>query len=578
MKDPLLAQHVVELTSFLRGGNNCLKTRLHVLLQGITTQPTCKQCGNDVYMRLDGRYRYTFPTYCSSMCLSSAPEVKSKRLSTNLKKYGAPNPSQTQEVREKFKHTMMERYGVENAMLSDTLRDKVKQTNLDRYGTEYAASAPENIEKRKKTNLSRYGNENAGASSENIEKRKKTCMLKYGVENPFELPAFQAKAGDTMMERYGVRHPYQSADILAKFKQHMVSTYGHTHFHTSQISEEITNCTSNIEFWNKSIADQIPLSVLQATLGVGRTFLLSECSKLGVEYPSFGGTSYGERTLAEYITATYGGTVLTNVRNVINPLELDVYLPDLNLAFEFNGVFWHGETQGKHRTYHLNKLKQCNNQGVRLVQITDVEWYSKNEIVKSRISSFLHNNSTIYARKTTIRHMSSTESSTFFKHNHIQGTSGQSVCYGLIINDKIVAAMSFGKARYNKTVDWELLRYANTLNTTVVGGASKLFKHFVQEHRPNSIITYSDKRWNTGSVYSSLGFKYSHTAPPNYYYFQPSDTTKLHHRSQFQKHKLEKKLDTFDPNLTEWQNMQINGYDRIWDCGNDVYVWSRLDI
>ena len=47
------------------------------------------------------------------------------------------------------------------------------------------------------------------------------------------------------------------------------------------------------------------------------------------------------------------------------------------------------------------------------------------------------------------------------------------------------------------------------------------------------------------------------------------------HRSSYQKHKLEKLLPIFESSMTEWENMQANGYDRIWDCGNDVWVWKR---
>lgn len=128
MEKPILAQHLVEITSFLRGNGNCLKTRLHVLLQGITIQPSCKQCGNDVHMRLDGKYRYTFPTYCGTKCLSNSPEVKRKRITTNIEVYGVSNPSQVPEVREKFKRTMVERYGVENPMELEVFRGKRTQT------------------------------------------------------------------------------------------------------------------------------------------------------------------------------------------------------------------------------------------------------------------------------------------------------------------------------------------------------------------------------------------------------------------------------------------------------------------
>lgn len=572
--DPELTQLLIGVTSFLRG-SACTKTRLHVLLSSLINQPVCKTCSNDVHMRLTGKYRYTFPDYCCSKCFAGTNAVKSKRTATNLLKYGAISFASTPEGQAKMKQTNMERYGVENGAMSDEAIAKRKATNMERYGVEQVGGLPDVVEKRKQTNLVRYGTENAGAAPANIDKRKQTCVEKYGVDNPFKLPKIQEKADVTMLERYGVSVPLQNADIQDKFMNTMVEKYGYPHFHTSQVSPEVLSAVAAVDFWYDAIDKQIPMSVLQSTLNVSRSFLLTECQKHEIEYPVFGGSSYAEKQLVEYIKSIYTGTVLTNTRDVIPPKELDIYIPDLNLAFEYNGVFWHGENQGKDRRYHLNKTTLCNNNNIRLVHILDKEWITTPTIVKSRIRSLLHLNLTIPARKTVSRKLTPKEASFFFNANHIQGTSGSRVCYGLLYENEIMAAMSFGKARYSKTVQWELLRYANKINTTVMGGASKLFAVFKKEYQPTSITTYSDKRWNTGEVYVKLGFTFIHTAAPNYYYFRPSDTTKLYHRSQFQKHKLEKMLDTFNPALTEWANMCINGYDRIWDCGNDVYSWTR---
>jgi hypothetical protein len=68
-----------------------------------------------------------------------------------------------------------------------------------------------------------------------------------------------------------------------------------------------------------------------------------------------------------------------------------------------------------------------------------------------------------------------------------------------------------------------------------------------------------------------LNFEFLHRSPPSYFYTK--DYQKIYHRIKFQKNKLSS-LDNFNPELTEWQNMCSNGYDRIWDCGNDVWVWN----
>ena len=86
--NPSLMQLLINSTSFLRV-NACKKTRLHVLIQGINEQPICVTCGRDVSMRLSGKYRYTFPSYCRSACFSGSVEVQAKRRSTNFERYGA---------------------------------------------------------------------------------------------------------------------------------------------------------------------------------------------------------------------------------------------------------------------------------------------------------------------------------------------------------------------------------------------------------------------------------------------------------------------------------------------------------
>jgi hypothetical protein len=117
-------------------------------------------------------------------------------------------------------------------------------------------------------------------------------------------------------------------------------------------------------------------------------------------------------------------------------------------------------------------------------------------------------------------------------------------------------------------------RYCNILNTNVIGGASKLFNHFIKNYNVNSIVTYSDMRLFNGNVYKNIGMSFVNTTPPNYHYFDRNYCVPLT-RIGFQKHKLSKILKIFDNKLSEWQNMQLNGYDRIWDCGHFKYEWIK---
>ena len=283
--------------------------------------------------------------------------------------------------------------------------------------------------------------------------------------------------------------------------------------------------------------------------------------------------STAETEINDFITSLNYKTQI-GCRSLITPLELDIVIPDKKIAIEYNGSFWHSELCGKDKHYHLNKTRQCNEKGYRLIHVSDNEWINSKELVLSRIKNILGHSDRIFARKCSILKLKAKESREFLDNNHIQGFHSATYHYGLTLNNEIITVMTFGKSRFNKNHQWELIRYANKMNTSVVGGASKLFKCFITHHNPTSIITYSDKRWNTGNLYEQLGFKYSHSSNPNYFYFHKSNTTVLLSRQQFQKHKLKDKLDKFDPKLTEWENMVINGYNRIWDCGNDVYVWT----
>lgn len=575
-KKPEIAAIIVQATSFLRYSAP-LKARLHVIIQGIDEQPICATCGTHTEMRLDGIYRYTFPTFCSPKCFSNDDLVKDKRSKTNIEKYGSKNVLSSPEIREKIKAANKERYGTEELFASSEIRERIKQTNLEKYGVENPIVLEEVQERRKQTNLERYGAKCSFNSPEIRERIKETTLERYGVDNPFKSKLIQEKADQTMLERYGVKSPIQSEDFKKKIHETMIERHGHSHSHSSKISTASLQLINDKDWLTEQYIEKKKVAQRIADeLNVSISMVHSYLHKHGIDTSINKMSSQGERDLADFIRSIYSGEIITNDRQTIAPQEIDIHLPFAKIAFEYNGIFWHSELNGKVKSYHLNKLKECNKKGVRLIQITDKEWLEKQDIVKSRIKGILGFNKRVYARKTSIVSVTNKEAMTFFKNTHIQGAAGCTVAYGLKDESgTLLAVMSFGKSRFNKNVEWELVRYSSILNTNVVGGASKLFKHFVRTNKPKNIVTYSDKRWNTGRMYEEIGFTKKPDSSPNYYYFLPMDPdVNLLHRAKFQKHKLKELLETFDANKTEWENMSINGYDRIWDCGNGVYMWT----
>jgi len=254
--------------------------------------------------------------------------------------------------------------------------------------------------------------------------------------------------------------------------------------------------------------------------------------------------------------------------------ETDIYVPSKKIAIEFDGIYYHSELLGKDKNYHLRKTDFFKEQDIQLIHVFENEWILKQDIVKSVIMSKLGLSSDrIYARKCQIRNLTSAEAKHFLGENHLQGYIGSSVRIGLIYNDKIVSIMTFGKPRFNKKYEWEMIRFCNKLDTSVLGGFGRLLNFFIKEHS-NSIVSYADRRYSDGGVYLNNHFRLSHSSKPNYFYFK-NGNYELESRNKYQKHKLCKLLNSFNSSLTEWENMQLNGYNRIFDCGNLVFVYDR---
>lgn len=205
------------------------------------------------------------------------------------------------------------------------------------------------------------------------------------------------------------------------------------------------------------------------------------------------------------------------------------------------------------------------------IRFFEYEWITKKSICQSMLDNKLNKSNRLFARKTVIKTIFNEQSKVFLDDNHIQGNIQSSVKLGLFYKDSLVSLMTFGKSRYNKNYEWELLRFCNKKGLSVVGGASKLLSYFEKTYKPKSLISYANKRWSNGKLYDRLGFTYLYDTPPSYYYYKLPDI-RLYHRTCFQKHKLSYLLTYFNPELTEVQNMLNNGYRQIFDQGQKVYV------
>jgi hypothetical protein len=112
------------------------------------------------------------------------------------------------------------------------------------------------------------------------------------------------------------------------------------------------------------------------------------------------------------------------------------------------------------------------------------------------------------------------------------------------------------------------VRFCSKVGVSVIGGAEKLLKFF-DKHYNGSIMSYSDRRYSNGALYERLGFILEGFTNPNYFYVM---NQRRLNRMKFQKHKVAGLLENYDANKTEVQNMKEHGYNRVYDCGNRIYV------
>ncbi len=470
-----------------------------------------------------------------------------------------------------------------NSCRSKYLAPKVAETNLKKYGTKAPAQNKEVLEKMKKTTLERFGVENVFKDKDKI---KKSVKAKYGVDNPMKNPESVNKLKDSIRKTKHI--------ALKKRVETNLSKYGVScTLHAEGISDKVSAVKKN-NVWDKLQYDPRLKDVtilfskddyrgtLDITIPVRYKFKCNACSlefetylawNREVKCPScFPSSRQGrqEKELYDWIK-DYAPDAIANTRSVISPLELDIYIPSKNLAIEFDEIYWHSEnTTSRGKDYHINKTKLCEAKGINLVHIFDSEWELKQDIVKSILLSKLgiYSNK-IGARKCIIQNVTTKESAVFLNENHIQGYAFGTIRKGLYYNSELISLLVVSPNRFKKGT-YEIVRFIVKKNTSVPGALSKLWKEASKEIPENvEVVSYADKRFFSGKSNEVIGLKYQYDNKPQYYY--TDDYTNLYNRMGFQKKRLKERLKEYDESFTEWENMQLNGYDRIWDCGTAVF-------
>lgn len=519
------------------------------------------------------------PACKSILNMDSLPHKKDYRFCCNecrLSDIGKELAKQTR------KDTLIKKYGVDNSAKIEGSTEKARETSIKRYGATSFTKTEEYKRKVEETSLKKYGTKSPN-QSEVVKKRKEeSCLSTYGKKNPFEVDSVKKKIVVTNLNRYGSNTPSKNAEVKQKIRETNQQRYGYDCFAFQDKAMRdnmfkkslILHRTKYYETFVKAMnARHISLLSTKEEYINGESIEL-KCEVCGEVWKEerfnpniifcpkcdHSQSSLMEKDILQFVK-NLGFECIANERKILDGKELDIYVPQKKLAIEFDGTYWHNSTL-KDKRYHQNKTLECQKKGIRLIHIFEWEWETKRAKMENLIRSALGVfEKRIYARECEVKEIESETYKDFLETHHIQGSVNSPIRYGLFYGDELVSVIGFGKSRF-KNGEIELHRYCVKAGYSIIGGFSKLIKHSgIKE-----FTSFVDLAHFDGEGYKRLGFEEVEITEPNYVYVKNGEVLS---RIVCQKHKLQKLLgENFDSSLSETANMLMNGWNKLYDCGN----------
>lgn len=412
------------------------------------------------------------------------------------------------------KKTMMERYGVDNPRKSPVFQEKYKKTCLERYGVENASMLEETHNKIKETTLAKYGCEHYVQTEQHQQSMKEHNLQKYGKEHYYQTDEFREKAKAFYLEKYGVPHNMMVPELKEKMFQSKISN---------------GNSSSSIE----------------------------------------------ERTLMDWVKTHCPDAVSTYYGDVG---QLDIFIPSLRLAIEYNGLYWHSQEVLANRNvpsprlYHLDKTEKCLKNGINLIHIWSHLWIERRPQVQDYLLSKFGNITRKYgARKLRFTEIDKNIARGFCKEFHIQGSPNNvSLALGAYDGEDLISAATFG-LHHRNSKQLCLNRFVTFPGVLVSGGLgkfSRMASNLVQE----PLLSWADRSWSGGNAYLKAGWTLEEVLPPDYFYYDDRTKTVIPKQNR-------KKSVVGTPNhLTESEHARLDGLLKIWDCGKLRFAFHPISI
>lgn len=517
--------------------------KIYCIINNITTIPTCKSCNNVIdYNNKRFSFKNGFNKYCSLKCLHNSEEVKDKRKKTMIKNYGVEHPLQSEEIKEKIIKKNNKKYNSNWYVTTEEFKNKNKNTVKSKYGVNNI-SQNENIkEKIKKTNLKRYGAISSFSNKRVRKKHEENLIKKYGVDHVSKINGVKQKREKTNEKKYGYKYSSKNIDVKNKQKETIKNNYLKKHSKNFNIE-----FSENNELIIRNYCDIHKTFIIDQKNFYNRVYrykiknICTKCNPIGKIF-----TSSIEQEIIDFIEneCSYKTKKLKFNKN-----ECDIFIPQLNIGFEVNGIYWHSE-KFKDLNYHYNKFNFFKENGINIINIWEDQWLNKKRIVKSHIRSKLKKTPVrIFARKCDIKIINNDLCNVFIKNNSLVDNIESTVNIGLYYNNELVSAMCF----YNKNnLSYVLDQFVSKIDTQVIGGGSRLLKYFLNKYDCEEIVANHRNDYGVTDFFDKIRLKKEKTTQPNIMYVN--------------KHGLIRYFDKTKIN---------NSYYTVYDTGNTVFIYKK---
>ncbi len=446
-------------------------------------------------------------------------------------------PRTVQEARELSRQQSLEHYGVEYSTQRQEIKDRIAATNQLKYGSPSPLGSLEVRQKANQTMIRRYGT----ISYNNPSQRESTCLSRYGTKSASGDPEIRERIRQTSLEHFGVENPSCSEEVRFKIAQTKQSRYGGYGWDAPSIRAKYNNTCQErygVEWYCQT---EDCRSASKNDSGPNRDFE-SLLKNSNIQYER-------EFVLGRYIYDF-------KVDNIL--VEIDPWIThNIDISPYDNPVA---------KTYHRDKSLAAQQSGYRCIHVW--EWDNLQQIVE-----LLEPRDPLFGRCCSVKQVPQEEEMQFLSCHHLQGYVKSEVALGLYYQEVLVALMTFGKPRYNKKYQWELLRYCAT--NKIIGGAQKLFRAFRSKKNPEGVVSYCDLSKFTGDIYSVLGFELLRSSVGCHWY---NPKTKKHFTDNLVRARgVDQLLGTsYGKNISNEQLLLSENFVRIYDCGQATYVWTGL--